>query len=403
MSTNNSPQDNSYKSRLQQAIEKSGYYISYATEAGYEIPEDVLDTLVRSNNLINTESWDAEKESAFWKAYNKIAGQILPVTVESIEYANLRNEGTPEKPKVKPSKAKIAVLRYSIATVGVLVVLLSLQVYWYIGSDLVTSLQNNFTKRDSVHISVMEYKRIMGKSGMRISTDDPELAAKQESLSLANQQLDANYEILQSWNGWWQAFFGGKPYEGKITSYETKVYNTAIKDLEELDQTFVGKSDSLSKLQKGMIEEDKKQLSMSLELNKARNRLFLNMHSAQFTLSALGGYFLPLCYGLLGALLFVLRSLHQEIRETRYSRVSEIRFRLRVIMGALAGLAIGWFLNPSDSESISTAASPMAFSFLAGYNVDMLFSIMDKIIDSVKAQVSGGSDEDGSPKKEQSE
>jgi hypothetical protein len=48
----------------------------------------------------------------------------------------------------------------------------------------------------------------------------------------------------------------------------------------------------------------------------------------------------------------------------------------RLLLGGLSGLVIGWFIDPSSVKT----ASPFALAFVAGYSVELLFSIMDKII-----------------------
>jgi len=117
------------------------------------------------------------------------------------------------------------------------------------------------------------------------------------------------------------------------------------------------------------------------EYDKARNRFFLNIASASFALEALQIYFLPLLYGLLGACTYVLRQLSMEVKQLTYSRVSEIRYGLRLALGALGGMAISWFIKPDDASGLASLG-PLALAFLTGYNVELLFAIMDKIINS---------------------
>lgn len=130
------------------------------------------------------------------------------------------------------------------------------------------------------------------------------------------------------------------------------------------------------------------EIYLQKRLDKARNRFFLNRLSAKFVLNALQTYFLPLLYGLLGAVIFVLRTLSAEIKAVTYSADSEIRYRLRMTLGSLAGLIIGWFFQPEEGAAIASLG-PMATSFLVGYNVNILFSIMDKFVDSITASIEG--------------
>src|SRR5262249_47217908 len=63
------------------------------------------------------------------------------------------------------------------------------------------------------------------------------------------------------------------------------------------------------------------------------------------------GYLLPILYGLLGACAFVLRKLSDEIDKLTYAYDARVRYTLRLNIGLLAGLAVGWFLKPSAGDA----------------------------------------------------
>lgn len=116
----------------------------------------------------------------------------------------------------------------------------------------------------------------------------------------------------------------------------------------------------------------------------------LKIMYAAITLNIYSTYFLPLLYGLMGACCYMLREIILAVRTKTYRRDTEMSYWVRLFLGVLAGLAIGWFLRP-DTETASTAAgaatgfsfvslAPMALSFLAGYSVELLFSAMDRLI-----------------------
>jgi len=55
-------------------------------------------------------------------------------------------------------------------------------------------------------------------------------------------------------------------------------------------------------------------------------------------------------------------------------------YRLRVYMGMLAGLIIIWFLPVTEADPGLKSLTPFALAFLAGYSIDLLFALMDKLI-----------------------
>lgn len=91
-------------------------------------------------------------------------------------------------------------------------------------------------------------------------------------------------------------------------------------------------------------------------------------------------WLLPFLYGLLGACVYVMRRL---LFDTRRAAVENIVILLRLALGALAGVVIGWFASPalaSSSMAAGGAASwPYVLAFLAGFSIDNLFNLLDRV------------------------
>ncbi|RXH28940.1 hypothetical protein XH99_14125 [Bradyrhizobium nanningense] len=96
-----------------------------------------------------------------------------------------------------------------------------------------------------------------------------------------------------------------------------------------------------------------------------------------------GGFLLPLLYGMLGAIAFVLRRLSDETL-SGVARTLKRRYSLRVPIGALSGLAAGWLLQPATG-SVTASLSPFALAFVAGYSADLVFAAMDRIVAAFSA------------------
>ncbi|MGY2811958.1 hypothetical protein [Bradyrhizobium sp. USDA 4506] len=96
-----------------------------------------------------------------------------------------------------------------------------------------------------------------------------------------------------------------------------------------------------------------------------------------------GGFLLPLLYGMLGAIAFVLRRLSDESLSGE-ARTLKRRYSLRVPIGALSGLAAGWLLQPATG-SMTASLSPFALAFVAGYSADLVFAAMDRIVAAFSA------------------
>jgi hypothetical protein len=95
---------------------------------------------------------------------------------------------------------------------------------------------------------------------------------------------------------------------------------------------------------------------------------------------ALSGYILPFLYGALGAFAFLLRKLSDPVARLTYAHDTRVSYTLRLHVGALAGLAVGWFINSNSGNSGFGALSPLALAFAAGYASDLLFTALDKVV-----------------------
>jgi hypothetical protein len=128
-----------------------------------------------------------------------------------------------------------------------------------------------------------------------------------------------------------------------------------------------------------MLPPDVESTSIGLE---EENIAKANMHLAvaRQIAQAMSAYILPMLYGLVGACAYILRSLSRDIQKITFTKSSVIEYRLRLPLGMLAGIAVGWFLRP-DSEAADLAGiGPLALAFLAGYSVELVFLAMDRLI-----------------------
>jgi uncharacterized membrane protein len=87
----------------------------------------------------------------------------------------------------------------------------------------------------------------------------------------------------------------------------------------------------------------------------------------------------PILLGALGACTYGTRLISDEIRETTFTRTSPIRHGMRFALGALAGVIIG-FGGITTGVGLPSAA----LSFMAGYAVEPVFSMLDGIAEKFR-------------------
>jgi hypothetical protein len=107
-------------------------------------------------------------------------------------------------------------------------------------------------------------------------------------------------------------------------------------------------------------------------------------------IGVIGNYILPVMYGTIGSLGFILRQFKSRLAgrllTSRESRAS----RIRLMLGAVSGACIGLFFNNSAGAAqvtgIGGAAvtlSASAIAFLAGYGVEAVFKTLDALLNHV--------------------
>lgn len=101
-------------------------------------------------------------------------------------------------------------------------------------------------------------------------------------------------------------------------------------------------------------------------------------------LNALGVYYLPVLFGLLGGAVYAVRRLNQKIMSSELHPRDWRHALLRIFMAFLLGGCIGLFFSPQgtkfDGPNGEITLSIAALSFLAGYSVEVVFRFFDMLI-----------------------
>jgi hypothetical protein len=230
--------------------------------------------------------------------------------------------------------------------------------HWLINStltdqnnELTAKIESNRTRINEIKTLLQPYQSDPMKAKLYEN-----IAENESKLETLNQNPDPNQaEIAQ------------------INVTLSKLYNDAY-NLEQMQQ-------ELSDLQD---QNNSLELQKTNQANQEKSRQ--TYLSALFMLIIFQSYLLPLLYGLLGASTSALRSLSREIDQVIFSDKKRIQHLLRIALGALSGIMVGWFsfLLPNESGSFVGSVSPLAIAFLVGYNIELFFSLMDMALNSVK-------------------
>ena len=356
-------EEGSPKAPFPEAVREARLLLHFASRHGILLEDKIVEKAVEAAYVEDAKAEDLENtkqiEREFWSAFQRLAEAVKPVTIESIEaihdsssidkgfYWLLRNR----KPLARWSVAK-----YSFFAIVTLVSVISIQMYWVIGK----SITNEIVRLEAKIAWLSQEKRSLesndtsrAKLASEVNTRVDELKA---GIMESTLWVEAAYTNLDSWNHAWRT-----------------VWSSVVTILRiSLDKS-----------------NDKKQKQPSLGEEKTRRRI--GVKAAEFVLEALSTYIVPILYGLLGAFAYVLREIAKEVRAVTFSHRSRIRYSLRLSLGLLAGIAVGFIFAPDvdvgtvqEGDPVLTLErlGPMALAFLAGYSVELVFAVMDRIVSS---------------------
>ncbi|MSP01137.1 MAG: hypothetical protein EXR07_08835 [Acetobacteraceae bacterium] len=107
---------------------------------------------------------------------------------------------------------------------------------------------------------------------------------------------------------------------------------------------------------------------------------------AVVAMAILGNYFMPILYGFLGSLAFVLRRYYDRLAAQILSPRDLHANKIRLLLGTLIGGSIGLVYSGTGTSQatgtlgLAVTLSTSAFAFLAGYGVEGVFKTLDALI-----------------------
>ncbi len=322
---------------IREAIHDSELLLAHAASHGISLPPELVKIVVSSKQLLSADLADPstfDQQALFWDARNQLGKAVHPVTTASLKastqtgplvsYRSLVGLISHSIRTTQPiSPAERSVLWFRILAFVALFSLLTVQVYWVVGSrvlsetaQIVKQVEENSTALDA------------------LGADDPKGQALEAKKMVLEDEITIRYDILERWNMVWKA-----PLQ--LFGFTKKTPPAESPDYDDLQ----------------------------------RVRLV-----SEFVSQAVELYLLPLLYGWLGACLYVLRMLAQDIKALAYTPEQDMLYRLRLYMGTLAGLIVVWFLPVAQADPNIKSLSVFAVALLVGYSVDLLFALMDRII-----------------------
>jgi hypothetical protein len=120
-------------------------------------------------------------------------------------------------------------------------------------------------------------------------------------------------------------------------------------------------------------------------------KTFAGVFDARLAVTIANTYLLTFAFGLLGACVWVIRATNRRLENFTFAPSWIARYRTRILLGMVAGPTIGLFFDQSghllstatthtEVPSLSTQLSAGAIAFVAGFSIEILFALLDRLI-----------------------
>jgi hypothetical protein len=346
---------------LGQSVSNAQLLMDYAAQHGVKIDTNVFDAIARARELFEQGKLKSKEEANFYQNYSILSQAVAPVGVASLH--SCVTHGSTWSSETYAEKALRTHRAWGLAA---LILLIVVQTYWVLGSYLASNM------------ALLNEDKQQQKEGIeqeaRWELYSPNMPGNRSEIPINSSDgfpSDPSTAVNTGQNGNHQS---KDPLERQIDS----INMGRTRATEELLRCWCVPV-------RWIFAGIAARTSQPLQLNNNWTEMFIT----KYLLNILQTYVLPPLYGWIGAMAYIIRRLISEVNARTYVRSSNTSYNVRIFLGILAGLAIGWFVPPPSSTEghVLQALSPLALAFLAGYCVELLFTAMDKLIDafSVKA------------------
>lgn len=316
-------------------ISNASKMLSYILDGGLDIDKNHIDVVVDSKDKFKRKNWSKDTEIKFYLTYKELTKLIKPVTVDSL--AASRPSGNEKVGPVRRffgwySQSQWSTARFMVATMIFMFALLGVHIYFFLGSTRLDNISECMDESDKL-LSRMKDLSILTQKDPENLSFSSEYEECNMKLNEYDNKLQSNVDLLGPW----------------VQKLRSITFNTTIE------------TDTIAKT--------------DINYNRANTAIIQEAKSYRLIL---GTYVLPLLYGIIGSLTFVIRELTSEIKKLTFSSGSNTKYILRTLLGAISGLAIGLFWGDIQNAQQLGALSPMFLAFIAGYCVEYLLQFVEK-------------------------
>ena len=352
------------------ALNESGPLLRFAAERVKDLNPDLPLAIAQARQAAASDQWSPDISQRFWNAFAKLCDLIQPVTMDTLEAAQ---RILPASPLLRPfgagerSIAERSSGRYLLLLFVLLGLILPIQLYVWTCTNLSKKIDDLIAGQKTQYSTLaQEYNRLNVETrnvpADKWSKEQQERADKvtdgATSLQETTDRINAEADLLKSISTA-EGLYGATPNSVTPTPIPQAAAPAAAGDSKQWFENFQG---------------------ATTQMNSTQSRVVGVQEEANLIVGVLGAYILPILFGSIGAVAYIIRTISEQIRASTFSSSSPSRHIMRAALGAMAGLVVGLFSDLSTKLSLP----PLAVAFLAGYGVEAVFSMFDGFIAKFK-------------------
>jgi hypothetical protein len=358
------------------ALNDASLLIKYAAESPKQLPESIMMPIALAWKAREDNAWSPEVSSRFWTAYSALCDLLKPVTLETISASapikSLRWGlfGNP----IERTLAEKTARRYRVLLSVLLAIAVTLGFVASAATQITTEIREYIAKGNAAAVEVAaslagirsDLDRITPVDGnvLRLSLDDSRIGPDTQSkiIALRDKLQDMYYATDMM-----------TERANRIASLTSFFRVTSIADMKDYQP---GDLSRLPTLEAGYANiQSYYQVRRTVSALSESEGSIVNLTILYYAYNAL----VPLLFGSIGACTYVLRLISDQIRETSFSATSPVRHSVRVLLGTLAGFAVG-----VGGIATSAGLTLAAVAFVAGYSIEPVFATMDGIAEKFR-------------------
>jgi hypothetical protein len=334
-------------SRFGEALSNAETLLKFAAEEGISIPVDIVSPIIEARMRYGREGFQKRDLMAFFSSLTALASILKPVTASSIKACESKDTGN-------------RLLRDRKIAISFTVVALVFSAIAFINQSFSARINEDVTNANKLAVELragipggLDPKDTNDPCNARKSTSNNPISIDADRLTKLQTFAALSREVYKQ----------SLKFNFFINYIESDPYDASVKPNLELDPAVLNyQSEVFCKI---LLYEKARDFSRNVVLDNG------------YIYGAISQYVLPVIYALVGAYAFRLRSFSETVRRRTYHPSFADSARLT------GALIVGSVISLFNLFTQGASLSPLAIAFLAGYAVEVFFSLLDALVQTI--------------------